>query len=128
MRYVALMRLLLALCLAVLNALAPKSPSARVAVGATTESAARPAVTAQRAPAGDEALHAARVDARVVAGRDTPAPRHAPPARESWLRAAADLPQPRAARPPPAGADRSHDVAARGGVRPYFPTAPPVEG
>jgi hypothetical protein len=116
--------LLAALWLALLHALAPAALPQRPSIVARE----RPAViVALRAETPGETVRAERTVARVVVARVVePAP-HAPP-RPPIVAPTGPAPECRAARPPPRGCARSHAVAARGGVRPYFPTAPPLQG
>ncbi|AHG92316.1 hypothetical protein J421_4781 (plasmid) [Gemmatirosa kalamazoonensis] len=120
------MTLLAALWLALLHALAP-APIAGPAWGAVApRSAAAVVVMAQETQAPSEALRAERVAARVMVARVAqPAP--PAPSRSCLAASEPDLAH-RAARAPPAGCGRSYAVAASGGVRPYYPTAPPLQG
>jgi len=116
--------LLAALWLALLHALAPAAVPQRPSLVARDRPAA---IVALRAEAPGESVRAERTVARVVVARVVePAP-HAPP-RPPIVAPAGPARECRAARPPPRGCARSHAVAARGGVRPYFPTAPPLQG
>ena len=112
------------LWLALLQALAPAALPQRPSIVARERPAA---IVALRAEAPGEAVRAERTVARVVVARVVePAPQ-APP-RPPLVAPAGPARECRAARAPPRGCARSHAVAARGGVRPYFPTAPPLQG
>ena len=116
---------LAALWLALLQALAPAAIPQRPSIAVRDRPAAVVAVQAPRVPG--ETVRAERTVARVAAARVVePAP-HAPP-RPPLVAPAGSARECRAARAPPRGCARSHAVAARGGVRPYFPTAPPLQG